>query len=537
MSDLNVKKIIENKIVTILLLIILILIASIPAFRSSVYDGHDLKFHFGRIQAIAEGLQAGQFPVRYEANAWYGHGYISSLFYGNIFLYIPAVLYLAGMPVFRAYNIYLILVNITTVLVAYYSFKELFKDKVLGLFATGVYTLYGYRLTNLYVRAALGEYTAMIFIPLCIYGLYRIYTSEKPKFNDNLPLIIAATGLIESHVLTTEIIVLFCILFALINFRETLKVFRQLLFSVIIIVGINSFFIVPFIMSYMGMKLNINSTLFTESIRGEGLYLNQLVHPLTLGYGYNTTWLTEHEECYRVGILILLCVILTFIYCLSCIIKKQKPNKWFLQITLFGLLAGWISTIYFPWDIMLKLGNVGKLLSSVQYPWRYMSIMSTCFIISGIYSVSKIIKNDVIRIKVMLLVALIAVAATGVFDYTLSFGKNVKNETAVAEWADKLYLPFGTDANQLKVENVVVEKNELVLPVLAYDNVEVLDDRGVEVETGISNNNCLTVEKSIDLSKCKVEYIEPITWRLSEIITVISILILVIMKRKMKGNE
>ena len=176
-----------------------------------------------RNEAIAEGVQAGQFPVRYEANAWYGHGYVSSLFYGNVFLYIPALIYMAGIPVYRAYNIYLILVNIATVLVGYYSSKGLFKDNVLALLSTGIYTLYGYRLTNLYVRTALGEYTAMIFIPLCIYGLYRISTTAKPSFKDCLPLIIAATGLIESHVLTTEFVAMFCVLFAVVNFKETIR--------------------------------------------------------------------------------------------------------------------------------------------------------------------------------------------------------------------------------------------------------------------------------------------------------------------------
>ena len=119
--------------------------------------------------------------VRYESNAWYGHGYVSPLFYGDIFLYIPALLFLAGVPIFRVVNIYVLLVNLTTVLLCYYSFKGLFKDKYWGMFATICYALAGYRLTNIYVRSALGEYTAMAFLPLCIYGLYRIYVNKTEK--------------------------------------------------------------------------------------------------------------------------------------------------------------------------------------------------------------------------------------------------------------------------------------------------------------------------------------------------------------------
>ena len=145
-----------------------------------------------------------------------------------------------------------------------------------------------------------------------------------------------------------------------------MRVIKQLLLSVALIIGINAFYIVPFVMSYTGMKLNINSTLFAESIRGEGLYISQLFHPFTLGYGYNTTWSTEHEECYRVGILILLCFVAMIVYMIATVAKKQKINKYFVQLFVFGLIAGWMSTVYFPWDTMLKLGGLGKIMSSVQ---------------------------------------------------------------------------------------------------------------------------------------------------------------------------
>lgn len=516
----KLREIIDNRIVIAVFLIALIVLSSVPAFRSAVYDGHDLKFHFGRIQAIAEGLQAGQFPVRYEANAWYGHGYVSSLFYGNVFLYIPAFLYMAGLPVFRAYNIYLILVNIATVLVGYYSFKGLFKDNVLALLSTGIYTLYGYRLTNLYVRTALGEYTAMIFIPLCIYGLYRIYTTAKPTFKDCLPLIIAATGLIESHVLTTEYVAMFCLLFAVVNYKDTVRVSKQLGLSVILILMLNAFFIIPFVESYVKLKLRINSVKLEDSIRGDGLYISQLLHPLTLGRGYNTTWSMDHEECYRAGILILLCAIATIMYLVICILRKNIINKYIFELAIFGIIAGWMTTVYYPWDLMLKLGFFGRLLSSVQYPCRLMSVMAVSFLIVGVFCLSQLVKSNDIRVVILTVVAVVAVFTTGIFDYTLSFGKNMTNEKAVEEWADKLYLPIETDFEKLKTTAVVEENGKQVLPVLAYDNVKVFDTDGNEIETGISDNYCLTVDSNVDVSTLSIRYVEPFTWRLSEMVSI-----------------
>ena len=91
-----------------------------------------------------------------------------------------------------------------TVLIGYYCFKRLFKDKYWGLFATICYTFAGYRLTNIYTRVAVGEYTAMAFLPLCIYGMYRLYTYDsedygrgiKRKIYTVLPFVLSVTGLI-----------------------------------------------------------------------------------------------------------------------------------------------------------------------------------------------------------------------------------------------------------------------------------------------------------------------------------------------------
>ena len=208
-------KLIERKWFVFTILTMIVIVASVPAFRNAVYDGHDLSFHLGRIQTIAEGLQEGQFPVRYDTNAWNGYGYISSIMYGNIFLYIPAVLYILGMPVFRAFNIYVVLVYVVTVGISYYSFKRLFNDSYWGIIATLLYTLVGYRIMNVYLRTAVGEFSAMAFLPLYVYGLYLIYQKGRC-----IPFIIATTGLIQTHILTTEMVAVFTLLFVVINIKE-----------------------------------------------------------------------------------------------------------------------------------------------------------------------------------------------------------------------------------------------------------------------------------------------------------------------------
>lgn len=101
-----------------------IMFTSLPLFMDSIPDGDDLGFHLSRICSIAEELAHGQFPVRIYHSFNGGQGYPCSIFYGDILLYIPAVLLCLGIPVFRAYQFYLLLINILTAVLSYISIKK-----------------------------------------------------------------------------------------------------------------------------------------------------------------------------------------------------------------------------------------------------------------------------------------------------------------------------------------------------------------------------------------------------------------------------
>ncbi|MBR1622653.1 MAG: hypothetical protein IJ675_01905, partial [Pseudobutyrivibrio sp.] len=228
----------ENATVAIMLLMI-VFIASLPAFMNGVYNGFDLWFHMGRIESIATELSNGQFPVRYETASWYGNGYISTTMYGNIFLYIPALLHLLGLATYKCYNIYLILNNLIGTCIAMYSFTRLFGDKRWGLLATEAYMLAGYYISNIYVRAALGEYTATIFIPLVVYGMYRILYEniDKGIIAKLMPLVLGVTGLIQTHILTTYMVAMMTFVFLIVFIKDTGKHIKELAVSLLMIIA------------------------------------------------------------------------------------------------------------------------------------------------------------------------------------------------------------------------------------------------------------------------------------------------------------
>lgn len=97
--------------------------ASLPLLTDSLFWGHDLDFHLNRIMALANGLEAGHIFVPIQTEVLNGYGYASPLFYSQLFLYLPAILYNLAVPIQVCYQIYAILVNILTCGIAYYSFK------------------------------------------------------------------------------------------------------------------------------------------------------------------------------------------------------------------------------------------------------------------------------------------------------------------------------------------------------------------------------------------------------------------------------
>ena len=189
-------------------LVLLVVGCSIPLAVDYLFlNSHDLYFHLMRIEGIRAGLENGMFPVRIQPGWLNGHGYAASVFYGDFFLYVPALLRYFGVSVQAAYKCYVVMIHMLTVGISYYSFSRMSRPRI-GLVCTVLYSLNIYRLTCIYTRAAVGEYTAMTFMPLVLYGLWLLYTmpEDSKRHRDSwIPITAGCTGIFLSHMISTEI--------------------------------------------------------------------------------------------------------------------------------------------------------------------------------------------------------------------------------------------------------------------------------------------------------------------------------------------
>lgn len=233
-----------------------------------------------RIEGVKDGLLTGQFPVRLEPRWVFDHGYANGIFYCNLLLYFPALLRMAGFTMTESYAFYCIGLNIATAAIAWYCFSGIFKDRIIGLVCSALYTLSIFRFFKLVMVGAVGEGSAYTFLPLVVYGIYLVFEKdvEDREFHKSWIILgLGYAGLIQTHVLTCEITALFTVLFCLIYIRRVFawQRFRQLASGAFFALGLSLWYLVPFVDYYLTQDVRIRHA-SARTIQDRGTILRNI---------------------------------------------------------------------------------------------------------------------------------------------------------------------------------------------------------------------------------------------------------------------
>lgn len=366
-------------------LLLLICFSSLPLTVNYLFENtHDLQFHIMRIEGIKAGLQAGMFPVRIQPNWLEGHGYAASVFYGDIFLYIPAVLRIFGVSIQAAYKFYVLLVNTATVLLSYYCFSKVSNAAKTGLICTILYSLNLYRLTSLYTMGRVGEFTSMAFMPLVVYGLWRVYTfPEDSKEHERswIPITIGCTGIFLSHILSTELTALFIIFICIVLWKRTFrkKNFIVLIKSAFAIAVLSLWYLVPFVDYMVSGTYLINNPQSYEPyhIEVRGAYPAQFFmldyNVIGLSKGYNSG--AANEMPITLGVASLVVLAGWYLLCLWRKERDREERKKEYFAVFVCMISLWMATLLFPYTwFAVRIPFLQLPVRSIQYQWRTLSI-------------------------------------------------------------------------------------------------------------------------------------------------------------------
>lgn len=371
---------------------VIAVLASLPVLVDYMIFGADLSFHLLRIEALADALSRGIFPARVEPMWLYGHGYANSLFYCDTFLLLPALLRLIGFSVQTSYHLFVAAVNLATAWIAYVSFKGCFQRsqgektaRLVGLLGSMLYTLAPYRIYNIYNRGAVGEYTAMMFLPLLCYGFYMIFTEDvKSREYKRYWLIpvLGFSGVIQCHILSCEIVGFFTVLMCLVLIRRVFRreTFLQLVKVVAGTVLLNLWFLLPCLDMMVSGTYNFSRT--GEPVQRRGIFPAQIFYTLQRAGSssrFHETGMMDTEPI-GVGMAVLLGIAAYLILRYGFLKKKEEKGAGATALFL-GIAALVMSTCYFPWDWLQSLNRItASLVSSLQFPTRLTVVATICLV-------------------------------------------------------------------------------------------------------------------------------------------------------------
>lgn len=260
----------ENRILVLIILAALF-VAILPLLSADCVNGHDIEYHLLRIEALKEGILSGKPFLKVNMLYFGGRGYASSMFYPDFMLYIPAVLRAAGCSIAASYHSFVAICILLTFAAMYYAIKLVTKElkiseekKRLAAAAGAIcYTLSQYHIDDIYTRAAVGEFTAMIFIPLVMVGLFEFL---KGRLEHPYTLIAGFGGLILCHTITTLFMgVLFIVCF-LIRLPKYIKSPKEKLLPVIgcgvSVLALTAFYYIPMLEQFAGAAFNTGKDIF-----------------------------------------------------------------------------------------------------------------------------------------------------------------------------------------------------------------------------------------------------------------------------------
>lgn len=570
-------------------LLFITIVASAPLMVDYLVQGTDMAFHLYRIQGVADGIRSGQFPVRIQPNWWDEFGYGVSLFYGDLFLYFPAILTLLGYSLQIAYKVYIVALHLLTAWISYKCFMKIVRDEYIALFGACLYTLNIYRLMDIYMRGAVGEFTALTFLPLLIAGIYCI------KEDGWIYLALGMTGCIQSHILTCEMTVVFLIIFCIVCIKFVIQktVFVNLCKSVLCTILWNIWFIIPLLNVYSGNYNVKTGGQYVGTIQDRGafpaevfkLFINGLVGDQGVSGGISGEMGHSVGLALGVGLAISVMVLYTYRERIGAYIRETESMEKKPVVVVGGLCTGlalialWLSTNLFPYDPISGWSEMWRnLVGHIQFPWRFLGFVSLFCTFAVVCSV-RVWKNinveqDVaIKLSIVLMIGLTLVGMSAFYHEMLSRETVITRShefLAVHKLMDQTeYLIEGTDMGDLNHELIIGDsKVEAELVSRSYTTLEIecannnayesyIDVplfyypcyRAVDRDTGEllnvdygTNNRVRIVLPAEYTGTCVLKVRERMIWRLTEVISLCSFLgfifyYMTIYKKKQKNVE
>lgn len=376
--------------------IAILVVASLPLACGYVMEGGDILLWLARVEEVKDNLQARYFLLYPSSELIVAYEGQFSALNSNLWLLIPAIIRILGGSITTSYRLYLLFLNMITMLTVHKMFGEIFEKKVPVLFGVLFYMTCPYRIYICYDKANLGMVAAWTLIPLVVGGMVRLFrTSITWKNVVMIAVAFAAVGYADG------ILLLFLsgiIILGVIWYRKPQGLIPLVSGLILYLPGATCW------LSYLMVGGMEEWNLPIRSIAGQGYALGQ----------FFSTW-TYRLGCPGLG-LGLMCGLAFYIW------PWLAENSFYMKshYTFFTFVMCFLALLSlecFPWDMVQRLGTPFlRLVSLMETQGFCFGFTSLAACVPAACGVERMIKHQ--RYEGMVGVALAVVfAAIGVAIY------------------------------------------------------------------------------------------------------------------------
>ena len=354
----------KQQLFFVLFCLVIAVLSLAPYWTHGVNLEHDTCFHLSRIEGLAQSFKDGIYMPRIYPYKNNNFGYASPLFYCDFFLIIPALLYNAGLSLARSYQFLLLLCSFFS---AWYMGKltmKLSRQQPAMYLAAFLYVFSLYRFTDIYVRGALGEVLAFIFMPVALIGIYEVLWGDEKKWSW---LMTGYSGLLLSHTLSFYLMVLILLIFILIRWH-VLNQQRQrgtaIIKAALWAIGLCSFYLWPMLEQMTSQELYLHYYAGSSDLASTALNAWQYTE-MTMNFSVsNINYDPGQAMSTNLGVLIPILPLLgVFLFNQ----EKTKESNFLYLICGLGYLCYFLCSRLFPWEYF-------AWMRIIQFPWRLMSL-------------------------------------------------------------------------------------------------------------------------------------------------------------------
>lgn len=345
----------------VFLLILVLFIPLTTFFNPGLPITHDGQDHVARIANFYASLIDGNLIPRWANNLNWGYGHPILMFLYPLPSYTASIFHMLGLSFVDSVKA---VFGLTYILSGIFMFLWLrnFLGKYPAIIGALTYSFAPYRFVDLYVRGAIGEHFAFVFMPAICYFLLKLNFEKKFNFVYFLGLSVSTAGLVLSHNAISLMFIpfVFLYLFYLLFLKKNKKLFGFSLAGIVYGFALSAFFWIP---AFFEGKYTL------RDIVAKNEALSRFVDLPDLFYG---TWNFGGSGMFstQIGIIPLIFILLMPLSFYILYKRKEKNNLILVSLSAIFLFVSIILMLEVSRPVWIYVSTLQKF----QFPWRFLTI-------------------------------------------------------------------------------------------------------------------------------------------------------------------